>query len=222
MSLGASLADARLPDAHLEGANLRAADLQGTYFWYDLRAAYLGSTGLRGARHAGEAHWPPKMRKRYHDLVHPSTADAPHTIVREARHEGQVRYVADGDTLSLNVDGRSRAGLLKVRLIGIDSPDLEHEGGHAARELLRSLLPVGAHVTYEHDVPREDKLRRQLLYVYGPDRRLVNEVMVEQGMATDRLDPPGNDTALRYAPELEAGEAWAREHAIGMWRTCPP
>lgn len=219
---GASLEDARLPDAHLEGADLHAADLEGAYFWYDLRAAYLDSVGLRGARHAGEAHWPPKMRKRYHDLVHPSPADAPYTIARAARHEGEVRYVPDGDTLSLNVDRSRRVGLLKVRLIGIDSPDLEHEGGHAARELLRKLLPMGAHVTYQHDVLREDELGRQLLYVYGPDRRLVNEVMLEQGRATARLDPLGNGTALRYGTELEEGEAWAREHALGMWRTCPP
>jgi uncharacterized protein YjbI with pentapeptide repeats len=219
---GASLAEARLPDAHLEGADLHAADLQGTYFWFDLRATYLDSVGLRGARHAGEAHWPPKMRNRYHDLVHPSRAGAPHAIVSRARHQAEVRYVPDGDTMTLNIKKPHRMGLLKVRLIGIDSPDLEDEGGHAARESLRELLPVGAHVTYQYDAVHEDKLSRRLLYVYGPNRRLVNQVMLEEGRATARLAPLGDRTALRYSSKLEEGEAWAREHALGMWRTCPP
>lgn len=219
---GASLADARLPDAHLEGADLHAADLRGTYFWYDLRAAYLDSVGLRGARHAGEAHWPPKMRKRYRDLVHPSGDGAPQTTVLDARHSAEVRYVPDGDTVSLNVARPHRVGLLKARLIGIESPDLEEEGGHAAREALGSLLPVGAHVTYEHDRLREDTLGRQLLYLYGPDGRLVNQAMLEQGRATVGLDQLGDGVSPRYQRELEEGEAWAREHALGMWRTCPP
>lgn len=218
----ASLTGARLPDAHLGGADLHGADLKGTRFWYDLRAAYMNSVGLQGARHATEALWPPKMRDRYRELVHPSGAGAPRAILLHARHEAEVRAVPDGDTVALNVQRPHRVQLLKARLIGIESPELEEEGGPAARAALLRLLPVGAHVTYQYDATREDEVGRQLLYVFGPDRRLVNQAMLEQGRATARLDPLGDRKALLYGRKLEEGEAWAREHALGMWATCPP
>lgn len=50
---------------------------------------------------------------------------------------GQVSYVTDGDTLWVQPDGAGQA--LKVRIEGIDAPEICQQGGAAARDLLAQL-----------------------------------------------------------------------------------
>lgn len=54
---------------------------------------------------------------------------------RGARFEGQVRYVADGDSLCV----RTPEGLVEVRLADFNAPEMNQGGGGRAREILRDI-----------------------------------------------------------------------------------
>jgi uncharacterized protein YjbI with pentapeptide repeats/endonuclease YncB( thermonuclease family) len=216
----ATLDQAFLPDAELTDAALTDTDLQGAVFWYDLRPATLTSVGLNRALHAGTARWPPGYR--YQRLVNPnSNANPPappplHPMqVRTAR----VRSVFDGDTLTL-ITAHS-PDIIPVRLIGINAPDFGEGGGLTARNFLRKLLPTDSKVMYQQDRLPEDEFKRHLLYVFLPDGRLVNQVMLQNGQAIEldsSNDRHGNNL---YSEKLAASEAWARERALGLWQSCP-
>ncbi|HDQ39465.1 MAG TPA: nuclease [Desulfonatronum sp.] len=95
--------------------------------------------------------------------------------------EARVRWVPDGDTLHL-ADER------KVRLMGIDAPEMatdrdpEQYYARESREFLQRLVE-GQEVRLETDTREQDRYGRILAYVYLPDGRMVNEVLVEQGFA---------------------------------------
>lgn len=220
---GASLAGAYLPDAQLDGADLTEANLHDTRFTYDLRPADLRAVGLSGALFAGSAQWPPSIGDRYRELTHPSADVPPPGPTPRRLRSATVSVVADGDTLKLVPDGKGRPKPLRVRLIGVEAPDIGEVRGMEAREFLRQLLPGGAKVTYEYDVRRADKFGRRLMYVFAHNGSLVNQLIVERGRAVTAIDPPGEARSnTLYAPRLTAGETWARAHALGMWRSCPP
>lgn|GEM_PF-2303815 len=131
-----------------------------------------------------------------------------------------VNYVHDGDTLYL-YDGSQE---LKVRLIGIDTPELDSEQrpeagecyGEQARELLRDFLPEGTRVLALEDREPQDHYGRSLLYVYLPDGTFVNLAMIELG-AAEALKVGLND---RFWPQLRAAEDDAFAAKVGMWGAC--
>lgn len=131
-----------------------------------------------------------------------------------------VNYVHDGDTLYLDT-GREE---LKVRLIGIDTPELASQQrpdaeecyGVEARELLRDFLPEGTQVWALEDREPEDRFGRSLLYVYLDDGTFVNLAMIELG-AAEALKVGLND---RYWPELRDAEDAAHAAQLGMWGRC--
>lgn len=217
---GGSLAGASLPDAHLEGAALTETDLAEASFWFDLRPAYLRSIGLQGAENATDARWPPHFKHRVLDLVEADSGQRPPpTEAPKAVAAGEVLAVPDGDTILLGtLNGRKR-----VRLIGLDAPELGDTGGGAARDLLRQLIPLGSRVSFAYDTRRADAFDRNLLYLFDERGRLVNQELLQQGVAVAAIDPRGdrrrND---RYASQFVRAEAWARQHALGLWESCPP
>lgn len=217
---GGSLAGAALPDARLEGAALTETNLAGARFWFDLRRADLRSVGLDGAENAEEAFWPPHYEQRALALVsadpnrRPPAVKAPHATVA-----AKVLAVPDGDTVLLGTSDRKRA----VRLIGLNAPELGDTGGGAARNLLRKILPHDSQVSFSSDERRTDAFDRRLLYLFDSHGRLVNQELLERGVAVAAVDPKRDRRRnARYAPQLFRAEAWAREHALGLWRTCPP
>ncbi|QYH37245.1 thermonuclease [Salinibacterium sp. M195] len=131
-----------------------------------------------------------------------------------------VTYVHDGDTLYLD-DGSTE---LKVRLIGIDTPELASQQrpdaeecyGEEARDLLRDFLPEGTEVWASEDREPEDRYGRSLLYVYLEDGTFVNLAMIELG-AAEALKVGLND---RYWPELRDAEDDAFATQLGMWGSC--
>lgn len=52
---------------------------------------------------------------------------------------GKIKQVIDGDTIRL-------AGGEKVRIAGLDAPELGEKGGQAAKKRLQQLLPKGQRV----------------------------------------------------------------------------
>jgi predicted permease len=71
-----------------------------------------------------------------------------------------------------------------VRLLLIDTPELDQGPfGEVAKVALEGLLPVGEQVELETDVDTHDQYDRLLAYLYLSDGRMVNEVLLEMGVA---------------------------------------
>lgn len=119
-----------------------------------------------------------------------------------AEDQATVVKVVDGDTLDVQVKGRKK----RVRLIGIDTSelhesdklirdahrsecsaaDLQGLGAEATRFVLRVLSPGDA-VRLEYGPRRYDDYQRVLAFVWLPDGRLLNELLLCEGYAQARL-----------------------------------
>ncbi len=122
-----------------------------------------------------------------------------------------VVSVSDGDTVSVMIDRREE----KVRLIGIDAPELGQKpwGGEARKYLESILSSSGWKVKLEYDVEKKDKYGRILAYLRATDGRLINLLMVEGGYAMLYTFPPN----VKYVNDLRAAQAEAREKRLGIW-----
>lgn len=117
-----------------------------------------------------------------------------------------VQRVSDGDSFRCT-DGR------RVRLIGIDSPELgQRPFGPQAQRALLDLLPLGAIVGMEADASQRDRFGRALAYVWS-GTTLVNEAMVRDGWAVIYTVPPN----VKYARRLAEAQNEARARSAGLW-----
>lgn len=120
--------------------------------------------------------------------------------------------VGDGDTVTLE-------GGQKVRLLGIDAPELEREGqpadflAHKAKAELAKLIQ-GQRVRLEYDQLRYDPYGRLLAYLFMPDGALVNAGLVRRGLARVYIFPPNT----RYQDTLLAAQREAIEARRGLWQ----
>jgi micrococcal nuclease len=131
-----------------------------------------------------------------------SAATAERVGARVTRH-------TDGDTLWLS-------GIGKVRLIGVDTPEVYGRAeclGRAASDFVKRLLPLGARVRYSLGVERRDRYGRALAYLYSDDGRFVNLLLVRRGYAQPLTVPP-ND---RFAARFVAAARQARARGVGLW-----
>jgi micrococcal nuclease len=128
-----------------------------------------------------------------------------------------VTKVTDGDTIHVTFQGHDE----RVRLIGIDTPEVPWYGGEGdcfgeeAGLFARRRLS-GRSVRLGFDVDRRDRYGRLLVYLYLGDE-LFNLTLVQLGYA--RADPVPPDT--RLAPEFAQAEARARMARRGLWSACP-
>jgi micrococcal nuclease len=128
---------------------------------------------------------------------HGSPAPDPCTVAR----------VVDGDTLYC-ADGR------KIRLIGIDSPELgQGTEGRRARDALLALLPRDRRVRLEPDAAGRDRWGRILAYAWS-GKLLVNEAMLRGGWALLYTVPPN----VKYVRRLEGAQNEARTAGAGLWK----
>jgi micrococcal nuclease len=141
--------------------------------------------------------------------------------------QGTVVSVTDGDTIRVRVDGRTE----KVRLVGIDAPEL-HGSDKLDREIARSgrsraaitadgaraeaftrSLLAGRTVRLELDVESRDRYGRLLAWVWLPDDILANAAIVRAGYAKLLTIPPN----VRHTDALRAAEREARDAHRGLW-----
>jgi micrococcal nuclease len=126
-----------------------------------------------------------------------------------------VRSVVDGDTIAVD-------GLGKVRLLGIDAPEISHgldtsaPFGREARDRLASLV-LHRFVRLETDGPQLDAYHRRLAYVMTEDGQFVNALLVRDGLARVSTREP-----LVRLGELKRAESEAQSARRGMWRGAPP
>ena len=118
-----------------------------------------------------------------------------------------LERVVDGDTIVVDLDGRSE----KVRLIGIDAPESVHPDeernvteGEESSAYLKSLVSPGQTLYLQRDVSDTDRYGRLLRYVWleapgNPDdagevtEKMLNAIIVESGHAQ----------AKDYAPDTK-------------------
>jgi micrococcal nuclease len=128
-----------------------------------------------------------------------------------------VTTVTDGDTIHVTFLGLDE----RVRLIGIDTPEVPWYGGKGecfgveAGLYARSRLSNKS-VRLSFDQARRDRYDRLLAYVYLGGE-LFNLTLVRLGYATSDPVPP--DTNM--APEFAAAERDARAAGRGLWSACP-
>jgi endonuclease YncB( thermonuclease family) len=141
----------------------------------------------------------------------PGTAGASVAAVAE----GPVLFVVDGDTIHVNLEGRE----VRVRYIGIDTPERDEPGYGSASDANRALVE-GRTVRLVADREDMDGYGRLLRYVYvdhdadaaTPDL-FVNRALVEQGWA-DLLTIAPNTA---HAAELGAAHSQAQAGGVGLW-----
>lgn len=132
------------------------------------------------------------------------------TVIRESV---VITYVLDGDTIEI-VDGR------KVRLIGIDTPELNTDTGSSqcfateAAKITKQLLENQT-VELEKDKEDTDKYGRLLRYVYS-DGVFINEFLLRQGYGRTMSIPPNT----KYIEEFKEAENEAKNNKRGLWKNC--
>jgi micrococcal nuclease len=125
------------------------------------------------------------------------------------RVPARVEHVTDGDTVWLT-------GIGKVRLIGIDTPEVYGQVecyGPQASAFAKRLMPPGRRVSYELGPEERDRYGRALAYVWLDDGRFLNRLLVERGYATPLTIPPNDAYAARFAADARE----ARRAGRGLW-----
>ena len=136
-----------------------------------------------------------------------------------------VRHVSDGDTIVLD-NGK------KVRLIGIDTPEMRDESrnqknaarNHLSAEIVNDFAArakffvtdqiQGKKVRLEYDWQRTDKYGRTLAYVYRePDGYFLNAEIVRQGYGFGYFAFP-----FRYSHVFYDYMKEARTQKRGLWK----
>lgn len=148
------------------------------------------------------------------------------TIATAETLSGQVQWIYDGDSIEVT-------GIGTVRLLGIDAP--EHKASRRDRYYLRwGVEPVtlrqinqagktyliksvkGVTVVLKTEAKKRDRYNRLLAYVYLPDGRLLNRMLLKQGLAVvyRRFD-------FELKPDFLEAESQARCSKKGLWQKEP-
>jgi len=124
----------------------------------------------------------------------------------------RVTKVSDGDTIHLS-------GIGSTRLIGVDTPEVYGESecfGREASAFVRRVLPLGTRVRYRPGVEERDRYGRFLAYIWLPDGRMLNRMLVEEGFAQPLTIPPN----VEFADVFRRAARAARRVGAGLWRAC--
>jgi micrococcal nuclease len=136
-----------------------------------------------------------------------------------------VERIVDGDTIDVSIDGNEE----RVRLTGIDTPEIAHEAfgdrpandaecfADEAHAFVAGLIPLGTPVRLERDVVGRDDYGRLLAYVYrASDGVFVNYEIVRQGYARPLTIAPNvahSELMVQAARDAERDDA-------GLWSAC--
>ena len=135
--------------------------------------------------------------------------DAPLTADERAR----VKRINDGDTVQL-ADGRL------LRYIGVNAPEIDH-ARHTAQPLgfeartRNAELVAGQSVRLEFDIERLDDYGRTLAYVFLPDGSMVNERLLQSGLAFCLFIMPN----VKHESRLLAAQRAAMRARSGLWQS---
>jgi micrococcal nuclease len=127
-----------------------------------------------------------------------------------------IKKFVDGDTFW--IDDSTATGI-KVRLIGMDTPEARNTGkkkkhpmGKEVSQYVETLL-TGKKVRLELDVQSHDQYGRVLAYVFLEDGTHLNAHLLEKGYALLMTVPPN----VKYADTFFNLQVRAREKGLGLW-----
>jgi len=170
-------------------------------------ALLLGMLALTACRPDAAASSPTKSKKTGRTATAAISIEGAYPVIK----------VTDGDTVELLIEGKK----VKVRLIGVNTPETKHPDkpvevyGPESSMFMRNLL-LGESVYVEYDSQGagvRDRYDRTLAFLYrAPDSLFVNYELVRQGYAKVY-----RAVEFRYRADFEAAEARAIEAKRGMW-----
>jgi micrococcal nuclease len=129
-----------------------------------------------------------------------------------AGEDTAVKRITDGDSLVVTDD-------TSIRLIGIDSPEVESDDCFSAEatDHLAGLVGPGTRVRLVYDVGRLDVYGRTLAYVYRlSDGLFVNLTMARDGFSQQLTVPPN----VRHTDDFGRAVTEARAAERGLWSSC--
>jgi len=122
-----------------------------------------------------------------------------------------VKWVNDGDTIVLT-------NAWRVRYIGIDAPEIDHENqkaqpfGYQARSFNKKRV-LSQKVGLEFDKERYDRYGRLLAYIFLADGTFLNEEVLENGLAFYLHIRPNE----KYDKRLLKAQQEAMKAQKGLW-----
>lgn len=112
-------------------------------------------------------------------------------------YRGRLIRVVDGDTIEVDIDLGFNVllGQRKIRLDGLDTPEIKTEKGKYAKQVTTDWLKENTitkkqltesitYVTFETLSDKPDKYGRILARVYGKDGATLNQYLIDTGIAT--------------------------------------
>ncbi len=125
---------------------------------------------------------------------------------------GKVISVADGDTLTFMGSGGE---VQKIRLYGVDSPEMRQDGGEAAAQFTKSLALFSKVKVQAMD---KDQYGRSVAIVTLDDGRVLNEELLKNGHAWVYTSYCKTARCAYW----QALEAKARIERVGLWSDKKP
>jgi micrococcal nuclease len=127
----------------------------------------------------------------------------------------QVVKVIDGDTIKVSINGNEE----NIRFLLIDTPETVHPNkpvqpyGPEASAFVKNLIE-GKKVRLELDVSERDKYGRILAYVYTSDGKMINELLLLEGLARVAYVYAPN---TKYVDRFYAIQKQAQKQGKGIW-----
>ena len=135
----------------------------------------------------------------------------------ERSPQAQVVRVVTGDTLEVRRLDQPNAIAERVRLVGMDAPDLRQTPWGPDAQAHLSQLVAGQSVRLEFINPPRDRDNRLLAYVWQGDV-LVNVALVTDGLALVSQQANGSP----YERQLRHAQGAARTLGRGIWDPAQP
>ena len=148
----------------------------------------------------------------YFPVFFPGYSSAASCLPENYHDSRKVIHVIDGDTVILE-DNRH------IRLIGINTPEIDHENNRAeagaleARDYLARILGNHTKVYLYYDMERYDRYKRTLAHIFLPDGRNIQQLILERGLATPLTIPPN----LAFVDCYQQASHAAMENNKGLW-----
>jgi micrococcal nuclease len=132
----------------------------------------------------------------------------------------KIHTFTDGDTISVIMNG----SVEKIRFIGVDTPETHKPNtpvqcyGPAAAAYTKTIIGTkSVRLVSDSQTTDRDRYGRLLRYVFLPDGRMVNKLLIENGYGFYYPYFP-----FTQSTEFAAAQATAQANNKGLWRNCSP